>query len=88
VPTLRVFQKSNRNPIAPQRFTLSKQKAHKDEGALDLDQTGGINIKRRGVEMLGIALKCRVKIKKVREDFAEPKQMVLFETPNQPELTF
>jgi len=53
----------------------------------DADQTGGINIKRRGVEMTGIALKCRVKIKKVREDFAEPKQLKLFETPNQPEST-
>ena len=48
--------------------------------------TGGVNIKRRGVEMTGIALKCRVKIMKVREDFAEPKQLKLFETPNQPEL--
>jgi len=54
----------------------------------DADQTGGINIKRRGVEMTGVALKCRVKIKKVREDFAEPKQLSLFETPNQPESTF
>jgi len=54
----------------------------------DADQTGGVNIKRRGVEMTGIALKCRVKIKKVREDFAEPKQLKLFETPNQPESTF
>ena len=49
--------------------------------AADADQTGGINIKRRGVEMLGIALKCRVKIKKVRQDLSEPRQLPLFETP-------
>ena len=52
----------------------------------DADQTGGVNIKRRGVEMLGIALKCRVKVKKVRVDCSEPRQLLLFETPN-PELT-
>jgi len=41
------------------------------------------NIKARAVEQLGLAIK---KIKKVRRDSAEPKQLCLFETPT-PELT-
>lgn len=47
----------------------------------DADQVGGVNIKYRGVQMLGIALKCRVKKKKVRVDYPELKQLSLFETP-------
>ena len=52
----------------------------------DADQNGAVNIKYRGINCLGIALKCRVKIKKVRQDLPEPKQLRLFETPT-PELT-
>ncbi|MDF5720756.1 MAG: transposase [Rhizonema sp. PD37] len=47
----------------------------------DADHVGGLNIKYRGAAMLGIPLKCRIKIVKVREDFAKPKQLQLFETP-------
>ena len=52
----------------------------------DADQNGALNIRNRGVEKFGIALKCRVKIKKVRGDSSQPKQLFLFETPS-PELT-
>lgn len=52
----------------------------------DADQNGGVNIKNRGVEKFGIALKCRIKVKKVRVDGSEPRQLLLFETPN-PEST-
>ncbi|MBR8841195.1 MAG: transposase, partial [Stigonema ocellatum SAG 48.90 = DSM 106950] len=52
----------------------------------DADQTGAVNIKNRGVEKFGIALKCQVKVKKVRVDCSEPRQLLLFETPS-PELT-
>ncbi len=47
----------------------------------DADQTGAVNIKYRGVQKLGIALKCRVKKKKVRVDYPELRQLCLFETP-------
>jgi putative transposase len=49
--------------------------------AADADQNGAVNIKYRGVQKLGIALKCRVKTTKVRVDCSEPKQLILFDTP-------
>lgn len=39
---------------------------------------GGLNIKYRGAAMLGIALKCQIK---VHRDSVEPKRLQLFETP-------
>ncbi len=44
----------------------------------DADHVGGLNIKYRGSAMLGIALKCGIK---VHRDSVEPKQLCLFETP-------
>jgi len=49
----------------------------------NLDQNGAMNIKYKGIKILGIGVRCRVKIevnrevevkkKKVREDFVKPK---------------
>ncbi|MFQ4161523.1 RNA-guided endonuclease InsQ/TnpB family protein [Scytonema millei] len=47
------------------------------------DKQAAVNIKTRAVQQNGLTIK---KLKKVRRDSAEPKQLILFETPN-PELT-
>lgn len=38
-------------------------------------------LKQRGVNELGLTLSCRVKRKKVREDFSKPQQLTLLNMP-------